>query len=157
MYVFCRCPALSLLDEARPGGPRRGRGPRRGTRPDPHRGNDAARRDALEHAGDGREGRAEPEHGEPDLAGLCPAATPGDHLQAVQRPALCRKVRDIVGLYLAPSDKALVPADDHFRLSAGAKFGIVSGRWLPSATHWTRPSLVRQQTMVMVAAFSCPT
>ena len=73
---------------------------------------------------------------------------------------------NIDGIYLAPSDKALVPADDHFRLSVEAKFGIVSGRWLPSATHWTRPSrrdcllyrgVVRWQTPVVVAAFSCPT
>src|SRR5947208_36723 len=50
-----------------------------------------ARRDALEHARDGREGRAEPEHGEPDLAGVCAATTPGRRLQTVQGPAVCRE------------------------------------------------------------------
>ena len=52
------------------------------------------------------------------------------------------------------------------RVVSGGQVGIVSGRWLPSATHWTRPSrrdcllyrgVVRWQTPVVVAAFSCPT
>ena len=34
---------------------------------------------------------SEPDHGQPHLAGVCPAAAPGRGLQALQRPAVHRK------------------------------------------------------------------
>ena len=64
--------------------------------------------DALENAHDGQALRVEPDYGQPNLAGFCPATAPGRGIQALQRPAFIEKVRDIVGLYLNPPDKALV-------------------------------------------------
>ena len=52
--------------------------------------------------------RAEPQHGQPHLASLRIAAPPHGDLQVVGRPLLLEKVRDVVGLYLNPPDRALV-------------------------------------------------
>ena len=51
----------------------------------------------------------EPEHGQSDLARLQPAAaSQRDVLSCRPDPLFIDKVRDIVGLYLNPPDKALV-------------------------------------------------
>lgn len=43
-----------------------------------------------------------------DLAGVRPGTAPGSDVQAVDRPLFIDKVRDVVGLYLDPPEKALV-------------------------------------------------
>ena len=69
---------------------------------------DAARRHAVEYALDGEGVRHEFRDGEPDLAGLRPAAAPHGDLQALGRPLFIEKVRDIVGLYMHPPHRAVV-------------------------------------------------
>ena len=76
---------------------------------DPHVGNEAGRRHPLEHPVHGAGLRAEPEHGQSDLARLRAEAASHRDVQAVEGSAVHReKVRDIVGLYLHPPDRALV-------------------------------------------------
>src|SRR5262249_39498137 len=48
--------------------------------------------DPLEHACDGQALRAEPDHGQPDLARVCAAASSGRGLHVFQRPAVHREV-----------------------------------------------------------------
>ncbi len=61
------------------------------TRADPDARNDAARRDALEHALDGAASGLSQSAVAPHLAGLRAAAAPHRDLQAVDRPALHRE------------------------------------------------------------------
>ena len=71
-------------------------------------GNDPARRDALVDAFDGRRGRSQPDGGAPDLEGVrAPAASPG-RVEALADPQFIEKVRDVVGLYLNPPERAVV-------------------------------------------------
>jgi hypothetical protein len=69
----------------------------------------------LEHARDGQALRLEPDHGRPHLAGFCPPAAPGRGLKLSKDPLFIEKVRDIVGLYLNPPDKALILCVDERR------------------------------------------
>ena len=64
---------------------------------------------ALERAGHGgANGRVE-KHRPTVVRPVRRATASATHVQAVQRPVLCREeVRDIVGLYLHPPDKAVV-------------------------------------------------
>jgi hypothetical protein len=55
---------------------------------------------------------------QPHLAGFRTAAAPHGDLQAVKDPLFIDKVRDIVGLYLNPPDKALVLCIDEKSLVA---------------------------------------
>src|SRR3954447_10064812 len=69
--------------------PDRGRRDRRDCSPDP--GNDTARCDALVTALNGSGGGPCPFDGALPLEGVLPATTPQRHLQALDRPAVCRK------------------------------------------------------------------
>jgi hypothetical protein len=62
----------------------------------------------LEHAGHGEAERVEPERREPHLARLRAAASSGRDVKLSKDPLFIEKVRDIVGLYLNPPDRALV-------------------------------------------------
>src|SRR5207245_10110499 len=86
-------------------------GCRRPARADAHAAGETGPRQPLEFAGDGRALWLEPEHGQSKLAGLRPAATSDGRLQALEGPFV-EKVRDIVGLYLDPPDRALVLCAD---------------------------------------------
>src|SRR5207245_9489762 len=74
----------------------------------PGRWKRAARRHALVHAFDSPALRVEPERGQPHLARFCPQPHRAETFQLSKDPLFIEKVRDIVGLYLAPPDKALV-------------------------------------------------
>ena len=77
-----------------------------------HAGNDAAGRDALEHPDAGEGARAESRHvGRIWRAfGLQPHRS--ETFKLSRDPLFIEKVRDIVGLYLAPPDRALVLSVD---------------------------------------------
>lgn len=66
----------------------------------------------MEPIDDGQGDGAERVNDRPDMEGVRPQATPGRDLQAVQRPAVFEKLNDIVGLYLAPPEHAIVLSCD---------------------------------------------
>ena len=68
-------------------------------------GDRAPGRDPLEHPVHGPAQRAEPQHGQPHLAGLRIATA---RRPSSSDPFFIEKVRDVVGLYLNPPDRALV-------------------------------------------------
>ena len=62
----------------------------------------------LEHPVHGPAQRAEPQHGQPHLASLRIAAHRTETFKLSADPFFIEKVRDVVGLYLNPPDRALV-------------------------------------------------
>ena len=62
----------------------------------------------MEHAVDCPALRGEFGDGQPHLAVPCPQALPQRDLQVVSEPLFIEKVRDIVGLYLHPPERAVV-------------------------------------------------
>ena len=65
-------------------------------------------RHALVAGVDGQAVGTEQVHRRADLEGVSAQAAPDRHLQAVQRSTVHRQVRDVVGLYLDPPERALV-------------------------------------------------
>ena len=66
----------------------------------------------MEHPQDGPCRRPQLHQRAADLEGARPQAAPGEDLQAANDEHFVEKVRDIVGLYLDPPDKALVLSVD---------------------------------------------
>jgi hypothetical protein len=64
------------------------------------------------HSGAGQAGRDHGDQRAPDLAGVRAAAVADGRVQDLPDPLLIDKIRDVVGLYLAPSVKAAVFAVD---------------------------------------------
>jgi transposase len=97
-----------LYDEPRPGPPADRR--RGGGRDDPpDAGGNANKRDALVTARHGRCDRLRAVDDPSDLEGFRPAAAPRvESFKLSSDPLFVDKVRDIVGLYMAPPDRALV-------------------------------------------------
>ena len=97
-----------LLDEPRPGAPRTIWGRRRGAGGGANLGDDPGRCYALDHALDGRGVWDERGDGKPHLAcvGLKPHRT--ETFKLSRDPLFIEKVRDIVGLYLHPPERAVV-------------------------------------------------
>jgi len=98
----------ALVDEPRPGRPRtisyaKGRGGDRA-----HAGDDAQGRHALVEVVDGRAGRVDADRGLADLAAFgCSPTAPRPWKLSKDR-LFIDKVRDVVGLYLAPPERAVV-------------------------------------------------
>jgi hypothetical protein len=67
---------------------------------------------ALGHQADGSEDRPISDCHRADLACFRIAAASGGELQVLQDPQFVEKVRDIVGLYMNPPDRAIVPCVD---------------------------------------------
>jgi hypothetical protein len=68
----------------------------------------AAGRDAVEHPATRGPARPEPDGGEPHLARLRLAPHRTETFKLSRDPQFVEKVRDVVGLYLAPPERALV-------------------------------------------------
>src|SRR5215211_695336 len=83
-----------------------GRAGRAGGRGDA--GGDPEGRDPLVASTDGGTVGVEQVDDRSDLAAVWAQTAPGRELQAVDRPAVCEKVVDVVGLYHHPPDKAVV-------------------------------------------------
>jgi transposase len=95
-----------LLHRPRPGAPHQRRSG--GTRIDRIAGIDAVQPDALEHATAGPALRDEPERRQPDLAAFALQPHRSETFELSRDPLFIEKVRDIVGFYLNPPERALV-------------------------------------------------
>jgi DDE superfamily endonuclease len=73
---------------------------------------DASRCDALVDPLDGCGNWLFPHHDPPNVGGVRPAAAPQPDIRAIENPLFVDKVRDIVGLYLSPPNRALVLSID---------------------------------------------
>ena len=93
-----------LLDEPRPGAPRR-IGDEQVERSSHARSSPCRRGDALEHAHDGPRNGAVADRGDAYLACLWLAAASAETFKLSTDPLFIEKVRDIVGLYLNPPDR----------------------------------------------------
>jgi transposase len=71
-------------------------------------GDDAEGRDALVDALNGRRGRAQPDRGTPHLEGVRLQPHRSETWRLSKDPQFIEKVRDVVGLYLNPPERAVV-------------------------------------------------
>jgi transposase len=65
-----------------------------------------------DRSGDGESRRDQPSQRAADLGGARSQAASGADLQAIERPEVCAKVQDVVGLYVDPPEHALVLSVD---------------------------------------------
>ncbi len=97
-----------LYDEPRPGAPREIGDDEIASHDPQDAGNTAPRCDALEPADHGEGDRSCAVHDSSDLAGVRPAAASFGAFKLSSDPLFVEKVRDIVGLYLSPPERAVV-------------------------------------------------
>ena len=97
-----------LVDEPRPGTPRKISDEHVERRTYADAGIHAPGRNKLEHAVFRCSVRPEPQHRRKDMARVCASAAPQRNLKLSKDPLFVEKVRDVAGIYLNPPERALV-------------------------------------------------